>query len=128
MMQGNYKIKFSQMLKNNPQHAVLTETGGGLDLKHTVVLPANIEERELHIPSHWHQKLLMQLSMVDKVYLMIEDIDKISAKEQEKFVSLLKDRRAGNFKLPDGVQIVISCSHMNQVCDSIKKLALYIES
>lgn len=125
-MDTNDKIKFTQILKNNPTQSILLETDDDMGLENVIPLSAVIPERELHIPTRWHQKVLMKGTQ-EKVYLLIENIDKISKNEQEKFVPLLKDKRAGNFKLPTNVQIIISAHSLADVSENIKKHTLYIE-
>ena len=127
MMNSKEKLKFMQILNNNPTYPVLVKTDDKLDLDNMVKLPAAMPAHELVVPTRWNQKILMK-EKDEKVYLCIENIDKIEIEEQEKFVPLLKDKRAGNFKLPGNVQIVISAKDFANVAPLIKKFALYIES
>jgi len=126
-MKANEKIKFTQILNNNPTYPVLIKTEGNLDLDNMVKLPTETPVSELIVPTRWNEKLLMK-GTDKKIYLCIENIDKISAEEQEKFIPLIKDKRAGNFKLPNNVQIVISAKDFDKVAAQIKKFALFIES
>jgi len=126
-MKANEKIKFTQILNNNPTYPVLVKTESKLDLDNMVKLPTETPVSELIVPTKWNQKVLMK-GTDKKIYLCIENIDKISVEEQEKFIPLIKDKYAGNFKLPNNVQIVISAKNFDKVSAQIKKFALFIES
>ena len=126
-MNAKEKIKFTQILKNNPTYSVLVKTDTKLELDNMIKLPVALPASELAVPTRWNQKVLMKEND-EKVYLCIENIDKISIDEQEKFLPLIKDKRAGNFKLPANVQIVISAKDFAKVAPQIKKFALFIES
>ena len=123
----NTDDKILQILKDNPTYPILLKARGRLGLKNMIKLPVTTSCSEMAVPTRWKHKVLMKEND-DKVYLCIENIDKISVEEQEKFVPLIKDKRAGNFKLPANVQIVISAKDLNNVAIEIKKFALFIES
>lgn len=125
-MNTKEKIKFMQIVNNNPTYPILVQNNESFDMENIFSLPTDISDRELHLPTGWHEQLIAKAqAQSDKIYLTIEQIDNLSLKEQQKFIPLLKDRRAGNFKLPDNVQIIISAKNLQNVAQEIKKYALY---
>ena len=60
-------------------------------------------------------------------YLVIDGLDTVSQAEQEKFLPLLKDRRAGMFKLPPNIQIVMPVQRAAAVSKKIKAVSLMWE-
>lgn len=57
-----------------------------------------------------------------KVLLVITGLDKVSAEEQAKFISLLKDRKIMASKLPDAVQIVMPVADTDAISSKTKSL------
>lgn len=116
-------LKLEQVLNNNPQQPVIVIGASDLKISNFIDLPADIDERELHIPSHWHKRLNIKAEN-NKAVLFIGNLDSVPLQKQEQFARLLKDRRAGNYKLPANVQIVISASDKNRLSEKICSLAL----
>ena len=56
--------------------------------------------------------------------MVIENLDEISMTQQEQFIGLIKDKRAGIYKLPTNVQIIMPVKNCNAVSEKIKKLSL----
>lgn len=120
------KIKLEQVLANNPAHPVIVAGTQNAGEENSVVLAADMNERDLHMPSFW-QKITDLKARNNTVRLVIEGLDALAPAEQEKFVPLIKDRRAGNYKLPANVQIVIPVAEKGRVCPKIQSLSLVWE-
>ncbi len=120
------EVKLKQVLAANSAHAVIVVGATDFEFENYVRLSADIDERELHIPMHWH-KLLEMKAKKPKAYLIVDGLESLDRKEQGKFAGLLKDRRAGNYKLPANVQIVIPVAQRDKVSAQIQSLALVWE-
>ncbi len=114
---------FEQVLDNNPRHPVILAGNTELSLPSCVFMPADIAERELFIPSDWSKALDFEAQR-GKAYLLIEGLDKLAPAQQRKFCMLLKNRRAGNYKLPDNVSIVIPVADKSGLSAEILSLSL----
>lgn len=117
------RFLLEQFLNNNQQQPLLIVSNIKFEPYNFMVLPADIDERELHVQSEW-QTQLNQIAKKDKAYLVIENLDEISMTQQEQFIGLIKDKRAGIYKLPTNVQIIIPVKNCNAVSEKIKKLSL----
>ncbi|MBP3515131.1 MAG: hypothetical protein J6K65_02875 [Alphaproteobacteria bacterium] len=117
------KMLFEQVLDNNPRHPVILAGNTELSLPSCVFMPADIAERELFIPSDWSKALDFEAQR-GKAYLLIEGLDKLAPAQQRKFCMLLKNRRAGNYKLPDNVSIVIPVADKSGLSAEILSLSL----
>lgn len=53
-------------------------------------------------------------------FLIINDIDKITSLEQEKFLGIIKHKSVNGYKLPSNVQIIILSSSVKSVAKSIR--------
>jgi len=120
------KIKLDQILANNAYNPLIVVGNFEPDSENCVFLMAGCDERELHIPGGWHLEL-QQKAAQSKVLLVIAGLDCIAAEKQQKFAGLLKDRRAGNYKLPDNAQIVIPVADKNALSKRILALSLLWE-
>lgn len=120
------KIKLEQVLVNNPAHPVIVVGVQNVGEENSIVLAAGVNERDLHMPSFW-QKITDLKARNNSVRLVIEGLDELMPVEQEKFLPLIKDRRAGNYKLPANVQIVIPVADKGKVCSKIQSLSLVWE-
>lgn len=123
-MKAEFKLK--QVLAANPAQTVIVVGAPDFEIDNYVSLSADIDERELHIPMHWH-KLIEMKAKKPKAYLLIEGLDRLDDIAQQKFAGLLKDRRAGNYKLPANVQIVIPVAQREKVSAKIQSLSLVWE-
>ena len=91
----------------------------GNDLKGAVVLPANIDEKELNghyedadfRPPKWLNEILS--TNANKI-LVIDKIDTISKEEQLKFCELLEYRKISTFNLPDNCVIIVTANEINK--------------
>jgi hypothetical protein len=98
---------------------ILVDFISGQDLNEAVVLPANIDVKELnghydgvdYMPPKWLNKIL---STNANRILVIDKIDTISKEEQLKFYELLKYRKISTFNLPEGCVIIITANEINK--------------
>ena len=90
----------------------------GEDLHDALVLPANIDIKELnghyenidYLPPKWFKDLLKK----DNKLLVIDKIDTISKEEQLKFGELLKYRKLSTFDLPNDCRILVTANKINK--------------
>lgn len=122
-MDKKTELELRQVLKNNSKHPLVVAGDVHIDFKDFTSLDAKMDERELHIPANWHN-LLESKAQNKKNYLLISGLDTVEYRQQEIFVSLLKDRRAGNFKLPENIQIIIPVADKNKLSPRILSLVL----
>lgn len=125
MVNVKSKIVLEQIMRNNPLQPLIVVGQCEFNEENAVFMDADIAQRELHFPTEWKQKIVSAAN--DIVYLVIKNPDVLDLEEQNKFVGLLKDRRAGNFKLPSNVRIVIAVNNLNALNQNLKKLALVWE-
>ena len=108
--------RLKKVWAGNKEWPLIIEGAALQDSPDSATIPATIPERDLHSDT-----------IAVKPYLIIDGLDRISGKEQEKFITLLKDRRTGMRKLPAGVHIVIPVRYASNLSDKIKNLALLWE-
>lgn len=93
-----------------------------------VTIDASILEADLHKSNAytppWMQETAQKTENGAFCYLVIDALDTLAADTQHKFLPLLKDRRAGLYKLPPHVQIVMPVRHLENVSDKIKAVSL----
>lgn len=98
---------------------ILVDFISGQDLKGAVVLPANIDAKELNghydganfMPPKWLNEIL---STNANRILVIDKIDTISKEEQLKFCELLEYRKISTFNLPESCVIIITANEINK--------------
>ena len=73
----------------------------------------------------WLQELCKNKDEIISI-LVVEDIAKISAKEQFKFLEILKNRAIGRFKLPQNVSIVVLCSDLNCLAPELAQICCIV--
>ena len=95
----------------------------GFKVSNCIDLAADISPRDLFLSSEWALDLTTKIKS-GKAYLVIRDLDNYNEQVQENFVSLLKDRRAGNYRLPDKVQIIIMVTDINKISRKIQDLCV----
>ena len=91
----------------------------GEDLSDAVILPANIDVKELNghydgsnfIPPKWFNQILS--AKASKI-LVIDKIDTVSKEEQLKFCELLKYRKISTFELPENCIIIVTATEINK--------------
>lgn len=98
---------------------ILVDFISGQDLKGAVVLPANIDAKELNghydgadfMPPKWLNEIL---STNANRILVIDKIDTISKEEQLKFCELLEYRKISTFNLPESCVIIVTANEINK--------------
>ncbi len=91
----------------------------GEDLDNAIVLPANVDAKELNghydgadfMPPKWFNEILN--TNASKI-LVIDKIDTISKEEQLKFCELLEHRKISTFELPENCIIIITANEINK--------------
>ena len=97
---------------------ILVDFISGQDLKGAVVLPANIDAKELNghydgadfMPPKWLNEILS--TNASKI-LVIDKIDAITKEEQLKFGELLEHRKISTFNLPKSCVIIVTANKIN---------------
>ena len=98
---------------------ILVDFISGEDLDGAVVLPANIDVKELNghyedtefVAPKWFNKIL---NTNENRILVIDKIDTILKEEQLKFCELLEHRKISTFELPDNCVIIITANEINK--------------
>ena len=98
---------------------ILVDFISGKDLNNAVVLPADIDLKELNghydgtdfMPPKWLNEILS--TNASKI-LIIDKIDTISQEEQLKFCELLKYRKISTFELPESCVIIVTASEIKK--------------
>lgn len=98
---------------------ILVDFISGQDLKGAVVLPANIDVKELNghydgvdfMPPKWLNEILS--TNANKI-LVIDKIDTIPQDEQLKFCELLEHRKISTFELPKSCVIIVTANEINK--------------
>lgn len=115
---NNKKKLFLSYIKANIA-PVLVDFISGEDLDDAIILPADINVKELNghyngidfVPPKWFSKIL---NTGNSRILVIDKIDSISKEEQTKFIELLKYRKISTFKLPKNVIVIVTASDINK--------------
>lgn len=93
-----------------------------------VTIDASILEADLHKSNAytppWMQETAQKTENGAFCYLVIDALDTLPTGIQHKFLPLLKDRRAGLYKLPPHVQIIMPVRHLENISDKIKAVSL----
>lgn len=98
---------------------ILVDFIDGKDLNEAVVLPSNIDVKELNghyestefNPPEWLKKIETTST---PTILVIDKIDSIPKDEQLKFVEILKYRQVSTFELPKNTVIVVTANEINK--------------
>ena len=101
------------------------------DFSDAIVLSANTTLTELNghyeniefVPPKWYTNLL---NISGNKYLIIDQIDTISKKEQKKFIEILKYRKISTFHLPSDCRIIITTNEVDKVDEEILSLVAMI--
>lgn len=91
----------------------------GNDLEGAVILPANVDIKELNghydgadfMPPKWLNEIL---STNASRILVIDKIDMISKEEQLKFCELLEYKKISTFELPKSCVIIVTANEINK--------------
>ena len=98
---------------------VLVDFISSKDLNGAVVLPANIDSKELNghyeetefVAPKWFNDIVS--TNANKI-LVIDKIDTISKEEQLKFCELLEYRKISTFELPKNCVIIVTANEINK--------------
>lgn len=98
---------------------ILVDFISSKDLNEAVVLPANIDAKELNghydgvdfMPPKWLNEIL---STNESKFLVIDKIDTILKEEQLKFCELLEYRKISTFELPKNCVIIVTANEINK--------------
>ena len=98
---------------------ILVDFISGKDVKGAVVIPANIDNKELNghydgidfMPPKW----LSEITQTNESkFLIIDKIDTISKEEQLKFCELLEHRKISTFELPKSCVSIVTANEINK--------------
>ena len=98
---------------------ILVDFISGKDVKSAVVIPANIDNKELNghydgidfMPPKW----LSEITQTNESkFLIIDKIDTISKEDQLKFCELLEHRKISTFELPKSCVIIVTANEINK--------------
>ena len=98
---------------------ILVDFISGNDINGAVVLPANVDVKELNghydgadfMPPKWLNEILS--TNASKI-LVIDKIDAIAQEEQLKFCELLEHRKISIFELPKSCVIIVTANEINK--------------
>ena len=98
---------------------ILVDFISSKDLNEAVLLPANIDAKELNgyydgtdfMPPKWLNEIL---STNESKFLVIDKIDTILKEEQLKFCELLEYRKISTFELPKNCVIIVTANEINK--------------
>lgn len=98
---------------------ILVDFISGKDLNGAVVVPANVDVKELNghydgadfMPPKWLNEIL---STNASRILVIDKIDSISKEKQLKFCELLEHRKISTFELPKNCVILVTANEINK--------------
>ena len=112
---------------------ILVDFLSGNDIKNAVILPANIDSKELNghydgvdfLPPKWMSEILG--TNASKI-LIIDKIDSVSKEEQLKFCELLEHRKISTFSLPENCVILVTANEVNKnkISEEIYSLVVQI--
>jgi hypothetical protein len=101
-----------ELQKNCPATAIVIKDEDLQQLQNAVIMPAKIHDSRLLFGSNGKpifKDKLDEMSQLDGiVFLVIEHIDEVCEKEQNKFVPLVKDREMSGYVLPKNTIIVFT--------------------
>lgn len=124
--------KLSEILKNNTKWPLIIQGASGANFPEAIIIPAEIpsadlgiivDENGLNLP-FWVKKMKEICEKNQKIVLCIENLDKISAEEQEKFCGMLKFKAINGFNFPENTQILITAGNVEKISKKILNLAL----
>ena len=117
MMENKKEILLSYIKANVAP--ILVDFISGKDFDGAVVVPANVDVKELNghydgadfLPPKWLNEILN--TNASRV-LLIDKIDSISKEEQLKFCELLEHRKISTFELPKSCVIIVTANEINK--------------
>ena len=131
MMENKRELLLSYIKSNVAP--ILVDFLSGNDIKNAVILPANIDSKELNghydgvdfLPLKWMSEILG--TNASKI-LIIDKIDSVSKEEQLKFCELLEHRKISTFSLPENCVILVTANEVNKnkISEEIYSLVVQI--
>ena len=131
MMENKRELLLSYIKSNVAP--ILVDFLSGNDIKNAVILPANIDSKELNghydgvdfLPPKWMSEILG--TNASKT-LIIDKIDSVSKEEQLKFCELLEHRKISTFSLPENCVILVTANEVNKnkISEEIYSLVVQI--
>ena len=131
MMENKRELLLSYIKSNVAP--ILVDFLSGNDIKNAVILPANIDSKELNghhdgvdfLPPKWMSEILG--TNASKI-LIIDKIDSVSKEEQLKFCELLEHRKISTFSLPENCVILVTANEVNKnkISEEIYSLVVQI--
>lgn len=117
MMENKQELLLSYIKSNVAP--ILVDFLSENDIKNAVILPANIDSKELNghydgvdfLPPKWMSEILG--TNASKI-LIIDKIDSVSKEEQLKFCELLEHRKISTFSLPENCVILVTANEVNK--------------
>ena len=90
------------------------------DMPNSIILNSNINDSELvghyeefvFYPPKWMEKMYQSKDMI---VLIINNIDLISKKDQDRFIEILKYRQVSTFDIPDNYRILLTAKNIKNV-------------
>ena len=110
------KLKLKQVVEQNAKWPLAVIGATPSDFAKATVIPANIPDQDL-----WD----LNFPMSDK--LVIDGLDTLSEPEQEKFITLLKDRSGITNTLPEDTQIILTVKNRDALAQTIQRLLIFWE-
>ena len=131
MMENKRELLLSYIKSNVAP--ILVDFLSGNDIKNAVILPANIDSKELNghyddvdfLPPKWMSEILG--TNASKI-VIIDKIDSVSKEEQLKFCELLEHRKISTFSLPENCVILVTANEVNKnkISEEIYSLVVQI--
>ena len=131
MMENKRELLLSYIKSNVAP--ILVDFLSGNDIKNAVILPANIDSKELNghydgvdfLPPKWMSEILG--TNASKI-LIIDKIDSVPKEEQLKFCELLEHRKISTFSLPENCVILVTANEVNKnkISEEIYSLVVQI--
>ena len=76
----------------------------------------------------WVNEIKNLSSSGERCFLVLENLDEVEEKEQEKFFSLVKNRAINGYKLPSNAQILIPCQKPENISKTIIDCSIIYET
>ena len=105
---------------------ILVDFKSSKDFNDSVIIPANIDVKELdghyegteYLPPKWYSNL--------KKVLVIDNIDTLPKEEQLKFGEILEYRKVSTFELPKDCVVILTVKEINKVSVDVLSLVAII--
>ncbi len=109
--------QLKKVMENNRDWALIMEGAAEEEIGEGLRIDARITEDELNRGDY-------KVRMKEAEKIIIANMDKVGHTEQEKFMSLLKDRRLNGQKLPEKAQIIIPVGYGADIAPALDRVCL----